>query len=266
MKDKLKLIVAEIRSGKNLDLYIIIVVSVVFAILGIVGVDNAEKLSAAILATLALLSNALLESRRSQDTLQGISEKLSSEVADLRKATDEPRMSNVLRYEYPDLSEELRRAQSVSILGTSLSSTITRYYPQFECLLETGGSLRFLVSAPTPEITRMMAFRSSSLNNNVDLVAKNVEGNLLRAQALYRPERRTDRIRIRTIPYIPPYGLVIIHTANNISKVHVKVRAFRAPGRMPSFELDSHKDPSWHTFFVEQFEKLWEMSEDLKPA
>jgi hypothetical protein len=60
----------DIRSGKNLDVYIAIIIALTVSILGLIGQVDQVIISTAILATLALVANGLLINRRENEDIQ----------------------------------------------------------------------------------------------------------------------------------------------------------------------------------------------------
>lgn len=54
-------------------------------------------------------------------------------------------------------------SENVSILGINFNSTVVANYSVFAELLKRVGKIRFLINEPTPEILKMLAFRSTSM-------------------------------------------------------------------------------------------------------
>ena len=64
-------ILQDIQSGKNLDVYITILVALVVAFLAVFGIIEPAIVSSAILATLALVSMSLLANRKREQRTHG---------------------------------------------------------------------------------------------------------------------------------------------------------------------------------------------------
>ena len=60
----------DIRARRNLDVYFTVILAFFIAILGIFSIVDLATISAAVLATLALVSLSLLQNRRENDSLQ----------------------------------------------------------------------------------------------------------------------------------------------------------------------------------------------------
>ena len=265
MIKQFNLVIKDIRTGKNLDIYITILIAITISILGVIKAVGFETIGAATLITLGALSYSLLESRRSKKELRKTSNQLVMELKFLQSIIQKEKClsADFLSFEYPDLSNSLQQAKKVSILGYSLVTTVTRYYPEFEYLLKQGGSLRFLLPTPDEKIASIMAFRSSSMTNNVDLVLRTVQNSVARIKALIKFSTNSQQIQVREISYLPPFGLVIIEDFNGNAKVYVKIMAFRTPGQLPCFEVNRHTDNIWFSYFTNQFEKLWKISIEI---
>lgn len=228
-------------------------------VLGIIGVINIAIISAATLATLGLLANSLLNIRRYESELKHVSIQLNSEIKSLQvEIQGKDLASKFLSQNHSDLSYEIKQAKRISILGTSLVSTINRYYSEFKNLAENGNSLRFLLSEPTPEIVKMLAFRSNSITEDTDLFMSTVQHSIARVIALEKSATKPEQIQLKVIPYIPANGLIIVEMANGNAKIYVKIMSFQAS--TVHFELSNITDDMWFKFYFEQFEKLWKAS------
>ena len=66
----LKDIIQDIHVRHNLDIYITVVLAIIVAVLGIIGVANSIVISSTVLATLALVSTSLLQNRRENEEIR----------------------------------------------------------------------------------------------------------------------------------------------------------------------------------------------------
>lgn len=257
-----KFIVDDFRRGENLDLYSTIVVAIIVAGLGVVGVVKFEIISAAILATLSLLAISLLAGRRTMDELRRASSQLISEFEVLQKEVQGAgRVSSILLEAYPDLSEEFQSASRISVLGTSLSSTVGHHYPDLEQALKRGCRLRILTVDPTPEIIALLAYKSYWAHEP-DVMKRNWSANLSRAIELGKVLSEPELFELRTIPYIPSCGMVLLEREDGASKIYVKVMGFRRK-HTACFEVNDQVDDDWFEVFFGQFEELWKASTTL---
>lgn len=264
MLKQIKTVAQELKRGENLDLYLIIFLALVIAVLGVLGVANFAIVSATILATLGLLAGSLLQNRRTVIDAKDATTKLSTDLDDL-KHNLQP-ISNpsyvLLEREYPDLSAAFRSAKKISILGASLHSTTTQYYADFEEALKHGALLRVLVCEPSPNVLSMQCFRTYMIKDP-DMLGKSVHAHLSLLRKLKQNAPKPDSCESRTIPLVIPYGLIILETPEGTSTIYTKLMPFRTRfGKYPAFQVNNHDNKEWFQFFYEQFEKLWNASDD----
>lgn len=262
MLSKLKRVEAEIRRGENLDIYLSIGLALVIGLLGAFQVVSAEIVAAAVLATLGLLSLSTLQNRRNVELMHDATAKLHEEIHLLvTEIRDQPAMSDVLMSGYPDLASEFRHAKSISLLGASHLTTLARYYSEFRHLLKRGGALRFILADQSPEVCTLLAFRGST-TRDPEVIRTTLSNSVARINSLPENPSESGLVQARTIPYVPPFGIVLIERADGSALAVVKLYSFRTPDREhPSFSVSSTDDREWCRFFREQFDKFWENSE-----
>ena len=138
MKAAFKYFINDIKHGENVDIYITLFLSLILAILGIVGALPTAILSAGILATLSVLAYSTLATRR---TLSDFSHNLSS----LFPAEDNPLKS---RSSYGSFKDFIDTANTVWLFGPSLVNVLP---PNNKLLFEkvrNGGEMRILLFNP----------------------------------------------------------------------------------------------------------------------
>jgi len=247
-------ILKEIRRGENLDFYLMILLASIVAVLNLL---QHEVVSAVTLAILSLLAYSFLTARRSMADIKEALDQLASTVRILQQRGH---ISDLLRRAYPDFTEHFRTAERVSIGGSTLMSTVQRYSAEFKQLLQSGGSLRVLVSEPVPEVLAMQVFRSSSIKDPA-LMTSHIQANIAMMKSLADKVPHPELLEIRVMPYLASYSLAILEDKNGASKIYVKLLPFQRPEpESPTFEVDSHHDPEWSEFFLDQFDRMWESS------
>ena len=256
---QLKVIIEDIKRGENLDIYVTILLSIAVAFLGILQVTSLEIISSAMLTAIALLASSLLTNRRTTDGVKNATQELIQELH--QKISSQGHISNVFSRAYPDLTKQFQSARCISILALTLQSTVSRYYSQFIEVLKRGGELRVLTVEPTPEVLSMQIYRSASVKDENSIVNM-LHGNVAMLETLTNYSSEPELMQIRTMPYLPPYGLVIIEHHDKTSTVYVKLLTFqKADAEQPSFEVDSENDADWNKFFKDQFNSLWKAAE-----
>ena len=130
-------------------------------------------------------------------------------------------------------------AKRISILGTTLASTSMRYYTEFEQVLKRGCPLRIVVCDPrNSEVLKMLALRSY-VTKDPNVIRGNIENHLTRLRTLKIPDK-PELFEVRLIPYITPYGIVVIEDFDGTAKAYVKLTPFRTTtGQFPSFKVNN---------------------------
>lgn len=261
MIQKLKIIVQEIKSGENLDLYITILLAVVISILGIAHVVGFEVLSALILAILALMAGSMISFRRTSENLNKTTSQLNNTLIAFEKsASKEVTISDVLSTGWPDLSEKIKNAKHVSILGTTLSTTCIRYQYEFSQVIKNNGSLRFLLcDFESKDLMKMHANRIPAYKEPQTIQAI-IKTNSERLESLLGERPNKDAFQIGFYPIMAPYGMMIIESEAR-NEIWVKLLSFRNVDKQhPSFKIDKNKDAEWYEFYRLQFEKFWSIA------
>jgi hypothetical protein len=117
-----------------------------------------------------------------------------------------------------------------------------------------------IMSEPTPEVLKMQAFRSSTIQDN-DFLVSTSQNSIKTVKAIHNRANQPGNIELRLVPYVPPYSIIIIQKQNNLSIAHVRLSSFRVSfTEQPTFIIHEHDDKVWFDFFKQQFELLWRES------
>ena len=104
----------DIKQGENIDLYLIVIISVPLVALNLMGISLTSS-EPIILTVLTLLAISTLSNRR----------KLDSVMEKMNKSID-----SILLKDFPKTWEsDLEKSKEVWIIGISLTRTITTYFP-----------------------------------------------------------------------------------------------------------------------------------------
>ncbi len=141
----------DLSQGRNLEVYLTVVIALVLGLLGAFSVVRAEVVVAVILATLGLLALSTIISRDQLGALQTQVAGLSALVE--QKVLGRARADDFFLAEKPDYETRFQSAHTISIVSCTLSRTVREYLGVFEARLREGAQLRFAVMDPT---ARMM--------------------------------------------------------------------------------------------------------------
>jgi len=205
--------------------------------------------------------NAALKNRLKQ---------LRNQVNDLeRLKVSTASISEHLRKEYPDVSDDIKNAHSLKLFGTNLSAAAHSYYESLEKAINNGTVVKFLACSPEKDIIKHLVLRSYEFkknlnkddNDNFEWEKINLKKCL---ELLFSLTEGNPESELKVLSYVPPFGLIFIENDGQ-SYVLVKIIPFRSPtGTYPVFKLDKTKDKKWYDFFDEQFNEFWAVSRKIE--
>lgn len=260
----IKTALAEVRAGENLDLYVTIVLAVIVAVLSVFQIVQLELVISVLLTVIAIIASALIVNRRITGELSRTNQQVKSALDEIKASiVRKPLAADVFREGYPDFKSMLNAATSVSVLGAVLSTSVSRYNSDFVKLLERGGTIRMLISEPTPEVLKMQSFRSSTIQDN-DFLISTSRNSIKSIKAISERAPFQGNLDLRTMPYLPPYGIIIITEPNDLSTVFVRISSFRVSAtEQPTFEVNNQDDKEWFAFYAQQFEYMWNEADKI---
>lgn len=158
---------------------------------------------------------------------------------------------------YPDFTNAIRTATRISILGTSLSSSATHYFTNFESFLQRGGSLRIIVSDTIPEVLAMQTYRAASIKEPKQ-IEELIQSHITIVSKLVDKTAHPDDFQLKVMPYLPPYSITLIEQADGSAVAYVKLLTFqKTESEQPTFAFRRHLDQEWFDYFSDQFERIW---------
>src|SRR5579859_5137417 len=167
---RIKRIGSDIRTGQNLDVYIAVGISVVVALLSILGVVSQTIIFSTLLAIMALVPYSMLVNRRQNEETMAVLSNLKSTHS----------LAARFFYTEDDIAEmarTIRSSQRVIIWGYTLSTHIPYLKEEFEKGLDRGLQMTILLIKPSGIALEMAAFRSESRTTK-NRINKDLEANL----------------------------------------------------------------------------------------
>jgi hypothetical protein len=162
------------------------------------------------------------------------------------------------------LEKRLQFSKEVIFTGGSLFRISTEYLGFLEQKAQEGCKLKFLLVEPRSETSRLVAqyiVYEISDPATYDEQIKNSLTNLWKLQQTYE-----KLVEIRVSQCVPPFGLLITDPTKAHGTIQVEIYALAVPTRnRPEFTLLKDRDPYWHTFFLRQFDKVWDLATPWKP-
>lgn len=251
----IKLIINDIKSGQNLDIYLTVVIAAVIAVLGVFSIVEQAVISSAILATLALIATSSIQNRNERLAIK----------RSLLEARDDYHSAESFFQEYKvnELKELIRTSKSVYFWGVHFRKTISSCEFALEQSLRNGACLKFLLVKPDSSATKMSGFRNTSVVRK-DRSNRFLKDALRDLADIGTSANAIDRIEVKVIDFLPLWTMSAINPKSSDGKILVILSSFRfSAEENPFFQLIAEKDRHWFNFFVEQFEETWKEAETI---
>lgn len=247
----------DIRSGKNLDVYIAIIIALAVSVMGITGRIDQAIISSAVLATLALVANGLLINRRENEEVQKTlsSIHLGENLAEkfLKREYDRTRLRQILL-----------NSHVAFFWGPYLTTHILLLKDIIKGRLQGGLEVRFLVMDPRGMVVNMRA--SLRRDKDVEYIRRRVESSLVQLHDLSE-EIPPGKLEFRVLDYDQPYSIIAFDPHLPSGRMFVRLNSFGVPNEQrPTFELTKQGDVHWFEFFADQFESAWKVAHDWVPS
>lgn len=251
-----RIVIDDIRRGRNLDIYLTVVIAGVISTLGTFSIVKQEVISSAILATLALVAISVLQNRNEGVDIKYTLAKLQDDYSSAE--------SFLHKYNVNQLRDLIPTAQSAFFWGVNYRRTITLWDFGLEQALKNGATLRFLLAKPNSSTLEMAAFMRK-LNATKDKESLELQNSITQLAGIGFAANAIDRIQIKVIDYLPPWSITTINPQSPSGRMSVILYTFRTSSEeRPTFQLVAEKDRNWFNFFLEQFETVWNEAEAIE--
>jgi hypothetical protein len=232
----------EILKGEDIDLYLIITIGVILAVLNIFDVAPEKLISPLILAVLALLAFSMIKNRHIMGQLLQTSD-------------------SVLKKEWKDeeLIPCLSKCENVLMIGVSLKRTIKNNYALLKNKLSKGHTVRVLIIDPNSFSAELAGKRPYE---NVDLERTKNSINSSLNSLCRLEESYPNKLEIRVIDYPLSFGGLFMYSKKSVSSMlFLEHYTYKVKNEdMPKVVL-KRKDGFWFDFFHDQGEALWSNGE-----
>lgn len=240
MRKLLRWALDDIRSGKNLDVWVLVALAFVFAILGILGID--EKLLIA--CTLGLLGVLAISQIKSRDQV--------SEVA----ATWHRGRTAIFSSDFPKKYHDAQKTASMSYFfaGTTMARTLPLMEQHIIRILKNGGSVRILL--PDPDNNELLKMVAASRGDDVHGVRQSIQHTLASAKRIR--SRDQGDFKIRTTQVLPRVGINAMELRHPSATIMIQMYDFASQSESKPIFLLTPADEAWFNHFEEEIERLWE--------
>lgn len=243
----------------------------VSAIAGYFGVrnNNSLLLLGAISATLAVLSGSIIRDRKDRKAL-------SVQVSELRKSLPDRPSATAFFRPMQDFEVRLKNATKIDLCGVSLTSTISTHFATLRSRIEAGAELRILVIDSKSSAIEMTSERSTNPKDTM-YYRRRLDSTFSELTYLNRFARdmkqkgkkgsKTGSLSVKLLSYAPSFSIVSLDSRDKEGRVQVEIfpHKFGFKAR-PVFTLSLDNDGEWYTYFLEQFEQMWNTATPWDPS
>jgi len=250
-------VVQDIRQGKNVELYVTIIGSVIVVALGLFNAVDIEIVLTAILAILSLVAFGLLTDRTT-------TRQIENSLEEVIKRMGRPGLNDVF-FSWQDRVPELRSCLAQSREVWIVTRSGLNFWREFSNeLLEVanrGGVVHILLLDPDG-----MAFetykkldRPTAAFHDPTLLKPNLF-HLLGAMHTAASHIERGSFDINVIDYVAPSALVLTDPQDDGGTIQVGLGTILDARVRPSFVISATDSPHWFTWFRKEFETLWAQS------
>ncbi len=234
----------DISQGENIDLYLVVPVAVVLAILNIMGVVPSHLIEPIILLIMSLIAVSLLVNRNSV-------KKLSGEITE--------RADDVFRSEFPpNFASDIYDAQEVWLIGVTLTDFLRKHKFQIEKRLTDKHVIHAMIVDPESPALEM-AERRNIRKTDIAQARNEVQASLKQLRQLYDEAMKMGgTLEVRTIQHPLSYAAFGVNLEDSSGTLYISHFAFKGePGAEPKFVFRM-RDGHWYKFFQEEIYNLWD--------
>jgi hypothetical protein len=251
MTQELRKVFQDIRLGRNIETYVLVIAAIVVAVLDIFDIASPSVINAAVLGALAVL--------------------LYGRVLDQRQFSDVAAKSGIREFHpsrssVPPLHSTLSATQhELLLIGISLSTVIQSQLSILEDLARRGRKVKLAIWEPSSEDPHRTVL-VKALEDLIDApnFGKRTVPGRLRHWYSGLDTRARQNIEIRTYSTFPTVSIIFIDKDHPQGYVHVEPIIYRArPEELPSFRLGVLESPTLLQVLRKRYSQLWDESKPL---
>lgn len=238
----MKRLLGDLRSRRNLDVYVTIATAIVISVLSLFDVVPESKVTTLVLLVLAVVAYDSLATRdivKSQHLLPAF-----------------PMYDDFA----PDLIQNRNGSMDVYLIGVSLSRTIETSYSAFSRNLSTGARLRILLTDPEASEAAIDA-RCQASRPEIAEIRREIRSSLTTLARLNRVSPGGLEVRLTSAAL--KFGLNYLNTAMPSAVMHVQLYSYRLEGESRPMFILRPSDGVWFECFRTQSEQLWSDAEPV---
>lgn len=255
----------DIKNRKNLELYLLLTITLVVLGADIFGVETKEALFEIVLAALSILIYGLIDSRQTAERLEKKLDETNRYQNDLiRTVNGIPRLisygsktTKLLKIsDLPPLVELAQDATTIDIMTWAASGLFERYDGFIYKKIDEGCKFRLLIIDPNSKAADVI--NDNSRNKEIKADIRKMIKKYKRLPAKFKNQKLDFKLRLTK--WLMPTNMIIID-GNKHSGV-ISLGLYPACLRTPQDErrymlIDSKNTQEEYLYYCNQFEKLW---------
>ncbi|WP_157365101.1 hypothetical protein [Arthrobacter sp. QXT-31] len=229
----------DIKSRQNLDVWILAALAVIFAVLGIVGLD-AKFLGPCMLGLLGVLAISQIKSR---DQI--------SKVA----TTWQRGRTDIFSDDFPEeyYNARAKASSHYFFAGMSMKRTLPTMERDIKRILRNNGTVRILLPDPTDE--NLIQMIATTRSQNSEEVIVDIQNSLTSAKNI-RSQLGTN-LEIRTTRVLPRVGINALELGLPSATLMVQMYGFAPANEAKPIFLLTPADKEWFEHFEDETDRLW---------
>ena len=247
---------------QGLDSIALLICGSFVAVLGVIGVASLELTISLTLGMLSAVAALLLKGDSRGERFDEVARNLVKQLDQVEKSlAGSGDASRALMFEYPDFTELLERSAEVDVVAGLALNIVTQYHGKWRQALVHGAKVNIIC----PEPGDVGVISHSLFRSVFRRVPDDVSGDI-RAQLQFAKTLResSDSLRLGTVPYLPPFGMVRFAGPGVEDVIFIKLMAFRVgAGQFPVLKVASDASVEWYTFFSGQIQSYLDHSTEV---
>jgi hypothetical protein len=229
---------SDFQQGKNLDIYVTIVIALVVSVLSFFEILPNSKVSSLLLAVLAILAFNALQTR------------VAVEGASFQQGRGPEFLDD-----FPaELRQHRESAKDLYLIGVGLTRTIETSYTAFERSLKRGARIRVLLTDLSADPAALDA-QSQPSRPSAEEIASEIKQSLGRLGKL--KEATQGNLSVRTTRSALKFGLNFIDPSSSNATLYVQLYSYRLGGESRPIFVITQRHGEWLECFRHQAEALW---------
>lgn len=230
----------DLKCGKNLDIVAVIITSIIFIFLDIVGVVPSSWVTSLNLSVLALISLSLLVNRYQMKTIVQI--------------TSEQHERLLKEFDDDDIIRDIRDAEELMVIGVDLNMVLEKHHVLMLEKLQEGKTVKLLFVNPDSS-----ACEAAAARNFVDKTHEEQRVQILQSIQKCKTLKQTTggNLEIRVANHPHQFGAYNMRTKDGEGTIYLWYYTFKSTDEnRPKMIIPSTDE--WHKLYKEQIDSKWE--------